>query len=141
MGRNGPRLYCSALLDRLMRMKKYFKNIKTNLSDKEKHLNIARKISTFLDTKFTIWKFKFGLDPILGLVPGIGDIITATLSFYIVFVAVLLRISVLRIIQMIFYILIDFVIGGIPILGDMLDFAIKPNIKNMAILEKEVASV
>jgi len=94
-----------------------------------------------LDTKFTIWKFKFGLDPILGVIPVVGDIITSVLSFYIVFVAVLLRISVLRIIQMIFYILIDFVIGGIPILGDMLDFAIKPNIKNMAILEKEIASV
>lgn len=104
-------------------------------------MGIARKISTLLDTKFSIWKFKFGLDPILGAVPVIGDIITSTLSFYIVFVAVLHRISVLRIIQMIFYILIDLTIGEIPILGDILDFAIKPNIKNMAILEKEIASV
>lgn len=120
-------------------MNRYFKNTKKILSDKQNHLNIARKVSKLLDTKFTIWKFKFGLDPILGLVPGIGDIITATLSFYIVFVAIFHRISVLRIMQMIFYVLIDLTIGEIPILGDLLDFAIKPNIKNLAILEKEIA--
>lgn len=122
-------------------MKRYFKDILKFLRDKEKQLNIARKISKLLDTKFTIWKFKFGLDPILGAVPIVGDVITSTLSFYIVFVAVLHRISVLKILQMIFYILIDLAIGEIPILGDVLDFAIKPNIKNMAILEKEIASV
>lgn len=122
-------------------MKRYFKAILKFLGDKEKQLNIARKISRLLDTKFTIWKFKFGLDPILGAVPVVGDVITSTLSFYIVFVAVLHRISVLRILQMIFYILVDLTIGEIPILGDILDFAIKPNIKNMEILEKEVASV
>ena len=57
--------------------------------DKTKHLVAVRKITKLLETKFSIWKFKFGIDPILGLLPGIGDVISAVLSFYIVFVAIL----------------------------------------------------
>lgn len=88
--------------------------------------------------EFSIWKFKFGIDPILGLVPGLGDILPSILSFYIVFVALLHKIPPVKIVRMIFNILIDFVIGSIPILGDIVDFVLKPNIKNLAILEKEI---
>ena len=106
--------------------------------NKDKHLNIARKITKLLETKFSIWKFKFGLDPILGLLPGIGDIISAVLSFYIVFVAILHNISLAKILRMVFNIGFDLLIGSIPLIGDALDFIIKPNTKNLAILEKEI---
>jgi hypothetical protein len=43
------------------------------LTDKTKHLTAVRKVTKLLETKFSIWKFKFGIDPILGLLPGIGD--------------------------------------------------------------------
>ena len=112
-------------------MSKFFTN-------KDKHLNIARKVTMLLDKGFSIWKFKFGLDPVLGLIPGLGDIVAAILSFYIVFVAILHKISLLRVIQMILNIIIDLAIGAIPFIGDLLDFVIKPNIKNLAILEKEI---
>ncbi len=108
------------------------------LTNKDRHLNIARKVTTILDKGFSVWKFKFGMDPILGLIPGFGDIITSLLSLYIVFVAILHKIPALRVAQMIFNILLDLAIGMIPIVGDVLDFAIKPNIKNLAILEKEI---
>ncbi len=107
--------------------------------NKDKHLAVARKITKLLDTGFSVWKFKFGIDPLLGLVPGLGDIISSVLSFYIVFVAILHKIHPLKITQMIFNILVDLAIGSIPVLGDILDFVIKPNIKNLAILEKELA--
>lgn len=109
--------------------------------DKTKHLVAVRKITKLLETKFSIWKFKFGLDPILGLLPGIGDIISAILSFYIVFVAILHKIPLLKIIRMIFNIGFDLIIGSIPIVGDALDFVIKPNTKNLAILEKEIKNL
>jgi hypothetical protein len=108
------------------------------LTDKEKHLSIVRKVTTLLETKFSVWKFKFGLDPILGLIPGLGDVLTSLISFYIVFVAILHKIPTLRVLRMVFNILVDLVIGSTPILGDILDFFIKPNVKNLAILEKEI---
>ncbi len=110
------------------------------ITNKNSHLKIARRITKLLDIQFSIWKFKFGLDPILGMIPGLGDVITTVLSLYIVFVAILHRIPTLRIIQMIFNILVDFIIGAVPVLGDVLDFVIKPNVKNLAILEKEIAA-
>ena len=113
--------------------------IKNNfLTDKAKHLILVRKVAQLLETKFTIWKFKFGVDPILGLIPGLGDILTSIISFYIVYVAILHKIPTLRVLHMTFNILVDLVIGSAPIIGDILDFFIKPNVKNLAILEKEI---
>ena len=109
--------------------------------DKTKHLTVVRKITKLLETKFSVWKFKFGLDPILGLLPGLGDIISAILSFYIVFVAIIHKIPVLKILHMVFNIGFDLIIGAIPLIGDALDFVIKPNIKNLKILEKEVENI
>lgn len=111
------------------------------MRDKTKHLIIVRKVTKLLETKFSIWKFKFGIDPILGLVPGIGDAISAILSFYIVFVAIIYKIPLQKIIRMIFNILFDLIIGSVPLIGDALDFVIKPNTKNLAILEKEVQNI
>lgn len=115
-------------------------DIKSFLFDKDKHLFYARKTASFLEFKFSIFKFKFGVDPILGLVPGLGDIITTALSFYLVYVAILHKIKFSKIVRMIVYILIDLGVGSIPILGDILDFVIKPNIKNLEILESEIES-
>lgn len=102
---------------------------------------MVRKVAHILEKQFSIWKFKFGIDPILGLIPGLGDLISAVLSLYIVFVAMLHKIRPIKTMQMIFNILVDLVIGSIPILGDVLDFAIKPNTKNLAILEKEIRTL
>ncbi len=106
-----------------------------------RHLTVVRKITKLLETEFSIWNFRFGIDPILGLIPGVGDIISAILSFYIVFVAVLHHISVGKIVHMILNIGFDLVIGSIPLIGDAFDFVIKPNTKNLIILEKEVQRI
>jgi hypothetical protein len=106
--------------------------------DKAKHLIAVRKITKLLETNFSVWKFKFGIDPLLGLLPGLGDIVSAVLSFYIVFVAILYKLPFLKILRMIFNIGFDLIIGSIPLIGDALDFIIKPNTKNLAILEKEI---
>jgi hypothetical protein len=109
--------------------------------DKTKHLTVVRKVTKLLETKFSIWKFKFGIDPLLGLLPGIGDIISAVLSFYIIYVTILHKIPLLKTIRMIFNILFDLIIGSVPLIGDVLDFVIKPNVKNLAILEKEIKNL
>ncbi len=106
--------------------------------NKDYHLVVVRRITKLLETEFSIWKFKFGIDPVLGLIPGLGDILPSILSFYIVFVALLHKVHPKKIAHMIFNILVDLVVGSIPILGDILDFIIKSNIKNLKILEKEI---
>lgn len=103
---------------------------------KETHLKIAKIVVKLLENQFTIWKFKFGLDPILGLFPGAGDLIPAILSFYIVFVAIIHKLPWLKILRMVVNIFLDFLIGVIPVLGDFFDFIVNPNTKNMAILEQ-----
>lgn len=113
-------------------------NIKSILFDKGLHLSYARKVAGFLEFKFSLFKFKFGVDPILGLIPGLGDIITTVLSFYLVYVALLHKIKFAKILQMVINILLDLGVGSIPILGDILDFVIKPNVKNLEILEREL---
>lgn len=116
--------------------------IKTEqILDKDKHLTVVRKITKILELEFSIWKFKFGLDPIIGLIPGFGDLLTSIVSFYIVFVAILHKIPAIKILRMTFNILADMFIGSIPLIGDMLDFVIKPNVKNLAILEKEIKNL
>lgn len=102
---------------------------------KEQHLKFARILVKLLENQFQIWKFKFGLDPLLGIFPGTGDAVTAILSFYIVFVAILHKLPLGKILKMIVNILLDFLVGVIPIIGDFFDFFINPNSKNMKILE------
>lgn len=109
--------------------------------DKQNHLSVVREVTKFLETEFTIWKFKFGLDPILGLIPGLGDILSSILSFYIVYVAVIHKIPLSKIVRMVFNVLADLIIGSFPIIGDLLDFFIRPNVKNLAILEREIKNL
>src|SRR5437588_7010539 len=68
---------------------------------------------------------RFGLDPIVGLVPGLGDIISGFLSFLIVFAAWQRRLPKIAIMRMVVNIGIDTLVGSIPILGDAFDTAWK----------------
>ncbi len=101
----------------------------------EKHLKIASHLTHLLENRFRIFGKKFGLDPILGLIPGIGDVIPVILSFYLVWIAVRLRLPDDKIAQMIRNIVIDFFIGIIPFVGDIGDLFYKSNTKNLQIIK------
>lgn len=100
------------------------------------HLKVATLLAEYLDTKFKIGKFKFGLDPILGLFPGFGDIISIALSFYIIWIGQSLKLPKDKISQMYRNVLVDSIVGLIPVVGDLADFVIKANTKNLAIIKK-----
>lgn len=102
------------------------------------HVRIARILTRLLDTHFGIGKFRFGLEPLLGLIPGVGDFIGLFFSFYIVWIATRLGLPEKEISRMIRHIVIDFIIGIIPFIGDIGDFAYKANSKNMAIIDRYV---
>src|SRR3989344_8067950 len=100
------------------------------------HLAIAKDLTRSLESQFRIGNFKFGLDPILGLFPGGGDLIALGLSFYIVWIAVQMRIPADKLAQMMGNIAYDFFIGIIPLIGDIADFAFKANTRNLKILSE-----
>ena len=99
-----------------------------------------RRISRVLDNAITIpgTKFSFGLDPILGLLPGGGDTITGGISAYIVVEAARMGIPREILGQMVGNILIDSFAGTIPVLGDLFDVGWKSNVKNIELLEKHL---
>lgn len=98
----------------------------------------SRKFAELLDNQFTIpgTKITVGLDPLLGLVSGIGDLAGATLSIYFMIYAAMLGASSSVLIRMFLNILADLTIGAIPILGDIFDVAWKANLRNANLLEK-----
>jgi hypothetical protein len=79
-------------------------------------------------------KIRFGLDPIVGLVPGLGDIISGLLSFLIVFAAWQRGLPRVAIMRMVANIGIDTVAGSIPIVGDLFDMMWKSNRMNYNLL-------
>ena len=79
-------------------------------------------------------KIRFGLDPIVGLVPGLGDIITGLLSFLIVFAAWQRGLPRIALSRMVANIAIDTLVGSIPIFGDAFDTVWKSNRMNYNLL-------
>ena len=83
-------------------------------------------------------KIPFGLDSIIGLVPVLGDIITAAMGAYIVWEARNLGMSKWQLIRMTANVGIDTAIGAIPIVGDAFDLVWRSNTKNLRIIKKHL---
>jgi hypothetical protein len=106
-------------------------------------LNRIRRLSRLMDTSLRIpgTGFRIGLDPIIGLIPGAGDIISTGFSAYIIFLAARFNIPPKDLYQMIFNISLEAVVGTVPLVGDIFDAFYKSNIRNLAILEKHLTVV
>jgi hypothetical protein len=96
----------------------------------------ARFIADLLDRKFRVFGFRFGLDPLLGFFPGIGDVITLGLSLYILLAARSLKVPSRVYAGMVANLLIDVIIGGVPVVGKVADFFYRANLRNMDILDR-----
>ena len=83
-------------------------------------------------------KIPFGLDSIIGLVPVLGDLITAAMGAYIVWEARNLGMSKWQLIRMTANIGIDTAIGAIPIVGDAFELVWRSNTKNLRIIKKHL---
>ncbi|MEM9508951.1 MAG: DUF4112 domain-containing protein [Cyanobacteria bacterium P01_E01_bin.35] len=103
-------------------------------------LSKLRRISRLLDNAITIpgTKISFGLDPILGLLPGGGDTLTGGIAAYIVVEAARMGVSRQVLWKMVGNILIDSFAGTIPVVGDIFDVGWKANIKNIELLEQHL---
>lgn len=101
----------------------------------ERHIQNAENIAYFLDGKFKFLKIRFGMNGVMGLIPVIGDLIVVFLSLYLVWIALEMRLPGHKIAVMIFNILLNFLIGLVPLVGDFADFFHHANLKNLKILK------
>lgn len=81
-------------------------------------------------------KIRFGLDGIVGLIPGIGDILGAMASWIIVLAAWTRGVPNVTLARMLANIAIETIVGAVPVLGDAFDIAWKANRKNFALMER-----
>lgn len=83
-------------------------------------------------------KIPFGLDSIIGLVPVLGDVVTAAMGAYMVWEARNLGMSKWQLTRMAANVGIDTAVGAVPILGDVFDFVWRSNSKNLRIIKKHL---
>jgi len=95
-------------------------------------------LSHWMDSAFVVPRlgWRFGLDPIIGLVPVVGDAASTLLSLYILSLATHLRVPRSTMAWMTLNVGIDYVLGSIPLIGNVFDFAWKANDRNMKLLER-----
>jgi hypothetical protein len=105
----------------------------------EADLARVRQLATLLDAQFEIAGIKFGLDAIVGLVPVVGDIAAALVGTYPLYVARKHNLSKFVRARMVSNLLIDWAVGSIPVIGDVVDVGFKAHLKNADLLEKAVA--
>lgn len=106
------------------------------LNDKEALLRRVEKLADLLDTKFRlpILGYRFGWDSLIGLIPGIGDALTAGLSGYLILEAWRAGAGPGLILRMIYNVAVDSILGAVPLFGDIFDFAYKANAANARLL-------
>jgi len=108
-----------------------------SVSDDTKKLRWVESISHLMDSQFRLpgTRFRFGLDPILGLVPFLGDISTFAVSSALVLTMARHGASRHLVIRMVVNIILDLIIGSIPLLGAIFDFGFKANDRNVRMLK------
>ena len=104
----------------------------------EKRQPHHQKLARWLDDRFTIpgTDIRFGLDPLISLIPGAGDWVAGLISGYFILLGARSDVPPAVLGRMGFNIILDVVIGSVPLLGDLFDVAWKANIKNAELLEE-----
>lgn len=110
----------------------------TRAEDVQTEVEHLRSVSRFLDNSMRVpgTNRRFGADPIIGALPIAGDTVSSIFSLYILYKSYLLGISKGTIARMAINIVIDTVIGIVPVIGDIIDFGWKANKRNVDLLEK-----
>lgn len=101
----------------------------------------SRTIARVMDDLFTIpgTNRRFGLDPIIGLIPGVGDAAGAVATAGLIIDGIRHRVPFIVLVRMAVNLLLDMALGAIPVVGDAFDFIFRANIRNQRLMEKALA--
>ncbi|GAB3300193.1 DUF4112 domain-containing protein [Hymenobacter humi] len=107
----------------------------------DERLRWVARVARLMDSQFQLpgTRFRFGLDPLLGLLPVVGDLSTMAVSVTLLLTMLRHGASGAVVVRMALNILLDTVVGAIPILGNLFDFAYKSNERNVALLRRHYA--
>ena len=107
---------------------------------RERQRAALQRLANLLDQAIPLpGGFRIGLDGIIGLVPGVGDLVGSALSSFIVLQASRLGASRAVLFHMAGNIALETVLGVVPVVGDLFDFAWKANLRNVQLLERHLA--
>ncbi|EMA62643.1 hypothetical protein C470_04530 [Halorubrum distributum JCM 13561] len=84
--------------------------------------------------------YRIGIDPLLGILPGAGDVLTGGVSLYIVVEAARLGVSDTTLLRMIANVSLDLLVGAVPVVGDLFDVVWKANTRNFELVIEELAA-
>lgn len=106
--------------------------------DVQRHL---RRFAWLLDSSIPVpgTRYRFGIDPLLGLIPGIGDFLGLGLSSYILLYAHRIGVPRSVLLRMAGNVMIETVVGVVPLIGDVFDAAWKANERNVRLMQDYVA--
>lgn len=100
------------------------------------------QLSRMMDGMFRIpgvgWRF--GLDALVGLVPGVGDLATTAVSIYILAAGVRHRVPKVTLLRMAANVAVDYLLGSVPVLGDLFDAFWKSNQMNVELLRERATA-
>ncbi len=104
----------------------------------QRRLKELDKLAKLLDAQFKIpgTNIRFGLDALIGLIPGVGDLSTFAVSGYMLWIMANNGASGFLLARMVMNILVDAIVGMVPLLGDIFDVAFKANIRNMRLMHE-----
>jgi hypothetical protein len=106
--------------------------------DRARRIGFLRRWSRLMDSAYRVpgTSIRFGWDPIVGLVPGVGDAATASFAVAILYHAYRLGVPGVVLARMLLNVVIDLAAGLLPVAGDVADVAWKSNHLNLALLER-----
>lgn len=101
-------------------------------------LQALRRVSTLFDSALPVpgTGYRVGLDPILGLIPVLGDVVSPLFTIAVLWQARDLGVPRVVQLRMLFNVAIDSLVGIVPLAGDLFDFAWKANDRNIRLLEQ-----
>ncbi|WP_084447320.1 DUF4112 domain-containing protein [Hymenobacter roseosalivarius] len=107
----------------------------------DQRLRWVESVARLMDSQFTLpgTRFRFGLDPILGLIPVVGDLTSMAISGALLLTMMRHGASGSLVVRMALNILLDTIVGAIPVLGNIFDFAYKANDRNVRLLRRHYA--
>ena len=105
-------------------------------------LRRVRAVAVLLDEAIRVpgTNLRFGLDPLVGLIPGLGDVLGGIASAYIILEAARAGAPASVLLRMTMNVGVDTMVGSLPVVGDLFDFAWKSNARNVQLLARHVES-
>lgn len=100
------------------------------------HVNFARRLTRVMDLRFNVLGIRFGIDPLLNVIPGVGNNLAAVTSMYLLWIAYQLKAPSKAYLRMLWNIGVDYLLGIVPVAGIVFDAMYRANVKNFIVIEK-----